>query len=361
MTWRQVFELRVMTLQVRAHPSGPVAEAFAARIQAREAESLSPLAARSYPADRREPAEPCGLRTPFQRDRDRIVHCKSVPPPEAQDPGVRRPRGRPLPHAPDPHARGHRRSRARSPARCASTRTSSRRSGSATTSATRPSATSARTILDRCCASASGASSATTSTRCGSSTALERTCNLTDPRSATGSCCHSGRRRPPATLEGRIVRIVDRVAYLNHDIDDALRAGVLEPRRCRPRRSPALGANGSERIDALVHDLVEHSERAGDIVQGDEAGGGDGRAARLHVRARLPGRGGAARAREDRARGRGSCSTIFCDRARRLAAAETAADADLARSRDRLHRGHDRPLRASAPSRSSASRGRSAL
>ena len=42
-----------------------------------------------------------------------------------------------------------------------------------------------------------------------------------------GIRCHSGRAPLPATLEGRIVRIVDRVAYINHDIDDALRAGVI--------------------------------------------------------------------------------------------------------------------------------------
>ena len=54
-----------------------VADAFAARVQAAEEQRLSPLAARSYPAVREHPEEDCGLRTPFQRDRDRIVHCKS--------------------------------------------------------------------------------------------------------------------------------------------------------------------------------------------------------------------------------------------------------------------------------------------
>ena len=38
---------------------------------------------------------------------------------------------------------------------------------------------------------------------------------------------HSGRAREPATLEGKIVRLVDRIAYINHDIDDAVRAGVI--------------------------------------------------------------------------------------------------------------------------------------
>src|SRR5215210_8267659 len=58
--------------------STPAVEpAFEARIRAWEEAALAPYAARSYPADR-ERAEPdCGLRTPFQRDRDRIVHCKA--------------------------------------------------------------------------------------------------------------------------------------------------------------------------------------------------------------------------------------------------------------------------------------------
>jgi dGTPase len=76
----------------------------------------------------------------------------------------------------------------------------------------------------------------------------------------------------PRTLEGRIVRLVDRVAYINHDIDDALRAGVLREGDLPHAPIAALGATGSARIDRLVHDLVEHSEQAGDIVQGDAIG-----------------------------------------------------------------------------------------
>ena len=76
----------------------------------------------------------------------------------------------------------------------------------------------------------------------------------------------------PATLEGRIVRIVDRVAYINHDIDDALRAGVLAESELPADAIAVLGETGSARIDALVHDLVETSEAAGDIVQGEAVG-----------------------------------------------------------------------------------------
>ena len=59
------------------HPRGPVADAFAAVVQAREELALSKRATRSYPALRAVAESDCGLRTPFQRDRDRIVHCKA--------------------------------------------------------------------------------------------------------------------------------------------------------------------------------------------------------------------------------------------------------------------------------------------
>jgi dGTPase len=95
--------------------------------------------------------------------------------------------------------------------------------------------------------------------------------NLTDDV-RDGILCHSGRAPMPRTLEGRIVRLVDRVAYINHDIDDAVRAGVLREDELPAGPIAVLGDTGSRRIDALVHDLVETSAVAGDIVQGHEAG-----------------------------------------------------------------------------------------
>jgi dGTPase len=95
--------------------------------------------------------------------------------------------------------------------------------------------------------------------------------NLTDDV-RDGILCHSGRAPRARTLEGRIVRIVDRVAYINHDIDDALRAEVLAPDALPVDAIAVLGPTGSKRIDTLVHDLVETSEAAGDIVQGEEVG-----------------------------------------------------------------------------------------
>jgi dGTPase len=86
-----------------------------------------------------------------------------------------------------------------------------------------------------------------------------------------GILTHTGAREP-ATLEGKIVRIVDRVAYINHDIDDAVRFGILDPGELPREEVALLGDRGSQRIDTLVHDLVETSERAGDIVQSEEIG-----------------------------------------------------------------------------------------
>jgi dGTPase len=68
------------------------------------------------------------------------------------------------------------------------------------------------------------------------------------------------------------VRLVDRVAYINHDIDDAIRAEILGPTELPRAELELLGETGSRRIDTLVHDLVEASAAAGDIVQSDEIG-----------------------------------------------------------------------------------------
>jgi dGTPase len=123
--------------------------------------------------------------------------------------------------------------------------------------------------------------------------------NLTD-EVRDGILTHTGPREP-ATLEGGIVRIVDRVAYINHDIDDAVRFGILDPAELPQDEVRLLGATGARRIDTLVHDLVEASANAGDIVQTEEVG-----SAMLALRRFMFERvylGPHARAEHDRARG----------------------------------------------------------
>ena len=124
--------------------------------------------------------------------------------------------------------------------------------------------------------------------------------NLTEPV-RDGILRHSSGAGEPATLEGKIVRLVDRIAYINHDIDDAVRAGVLGPDDLPLEEIAILGPTGSERIDTLVHDLVEHSEAPGTSSRA-RASAARCSPALVHVRTGLPRPAGARRAREDRAR-----------------------------------------------------------
>ncbi len=95
--------------------------------------------------------------------------------------------------------------------------------------------------------------------------------NLTE-QVRDGILNHTGPTKP-ATLEGRVVKLVDRVAYINHDIDDAVRAGILAEEDLPTKQIDLLGPTGAARIDTLVRDIVETSRQAGDIAQSDEIGG----------------------------------------------------------------------------------------
>jgi dGTPase len=70
----------------------------------------------------------------------------------------------------------------------------------------------------------------------------------------------------PATLEGQVARFADRIGYVNHDVDDALRAGILQPDELPREAVDVLGASHGERIDTLVRDLVDES-REGEEIQ----------------------------------------------------------------------------------------------
>jgi len=63
----------------------------------------------------------------------------------------------------------------------------------------------------------------------------------------------------PATLEGQIVKLADAVAYINHDLADAIRAGILSEQDVPSGVTSALGRTHSQRINALVLDIVDHS------------------------------------------------------------------------------------------------------
>jgi dGTPase len=253
--------------------SDSVAAAFEARIRAWEADNLSPLATPSYPARRALEEEPCRLRTPFQRDRDRIVHSKSF---------------RRLKHKTQvfvaPEGDHYRTRLTHTLEACGISRTVARalRLNEDLTEAIglghdlgHPAFGHAgEEALDRALREQFGRRFRHNEHSLRVVDVLERDglgLNLSDPV-RDGILHHTGPDEP-GTLEGRIVRLVDRVAYINHDIDDALRAGVLRESDLPGAEIAVLGETGSERIDLLVHDLVESSERAGDIVQGDEVGG----------------------------------------------------------------------------------------
>jgi len=81
---------------------------------------------------------------------------------------------------------------------------------------------------------------------------------------------HSG-DTPPGTLEGQCVAISDRIAYINHDIDDAIRAGVLLESDLPRAPLSVLGETHGERIDRMIRDIVARSEQGGWIRMSDEA------------------------------------------------------------------------------------------
>jgi dGTPase len=250
-----------------------VAAEFAARLAEHEERLLSPLAARSYPARRAHAEEDCSLRSPFQRDRDRIVHSKSFRRLTHKTQVFVSPRG------------DHYRTRLTHTLEVTTiSRTVARalRLNEDLTEAIGlghdlghpPFGHIGEEMLDECLRERFGLAFRHYEHSLRIVEHLERDgrgLNLTE-QVRDGIARHSSRTDPPATLEGRIVRVIDRVAYINHDIDDALRAGLLGEHELPSEPLAVLGHTGSARIDALVHDMVEHSERAGDIVQGPEAG-----------------------------------------------------------------------------------------
>ena len=238
---------------------------FQETIRAREG-FLSPFAARSLETRGRElPEESCEVRTEFQRDRDRIVHSKPF----------RRLKGKTQVFI-DPEGDHYR----------------TRMTHTLETSAiSRVVARALRLNEDLVEAIGLGHDMGHTPfghageealdialhERCGRhfrhnehSLVIARRLNLTH-EVCDGIPTHTGEREPE-TLEGKIVRIVDRVAYINHDIDDAIRFGILVPGDLPQEEIALLGDTGASRIDALVHDLVETSAQAGDIRQSDEVG-----------------------------------------------------------------------------------------
>ncbi len=64
----------------------------------------------------------------------------------------------------------------------------------------------------------------------------------------------------PRTLEGQVVRISDKIGYVNHDIQDSIRAGILNPNELPKDAIEAFGQTSSERIGSLIRDVIENSD-----------------------------------------------------------------------------------------------------
>jgi dGTPase len=76
--------------------------------------------------------------------------------------------------------------------------------------------------------------------------------------------------RMPSTMEGKIVRLSDKIAYINHDIDDAIRARVLLEEDIPKEYREILGDTTRKRLDTLIHNIVTNSLGKNDIVMSDE-------------------------------------------------------------------------------------------
>ena len=245
--------------------AGPTRDAFESRIRTLE-ERLSPFAVRSYETRGRElPEEASPVRTPFQRDRDRIVHSKPF----------RRLKGKTQVFI-DP-AGDHYRTRM--------THTLE------TTAISRVVARALRLNEDLVEAIGLGHDMGHTPFGHAGEDALddavrerfarrfhhnEQSLRIAQSLNLTYEVCdgiltHTGEQEP-ATLEGKIVRVVDRVAYINHDIDDAVRYGLLSETDLPHDEIAVLGPTGTARIDTLVQDIVEASDGVDDIRQSAEVG-----------------------------------------------------------------------------------------
>ncbi|MBE6611277.1 MAG: deoxyguanosinetriphosphate triphosphohydrolase [Ruminococcaceae bacterium] len=225
---------------------------LAARLRERRESMLSPYACRESDSRGREaPLPPSGVRGEFQRDRDRIIHAKSF---------------RRLMHktqvflAPEVE---HYRTRL-----------------THTLEVTQIARTLARALFlneDLCEAAALGHDLGHTPFGHIGESAIQKYClpgfthyeqslrvvekleklNLTwEVRD--GIVNHQGEHLA-ATLEGQIVKFADRIAYINHDIDDAVRAGILHPDEIPENLRRILGTTHSERINTMVMSVIEES------------------------------------------------------------------------------------------------------
>ena len=238
-----------------------------AALAAREAATLSPYAFRSADtAGRAHPCTPCDFRTEFQRDRDRIIHSQSFRRLMYKTQVFLAPAG------------DHYRTRlthtlevtqiARTIARAlALNEDLTEAIGLAHDLGHTPFGHAGEVVMRQCFDPAF-------SHNLQGVRVVERLENNGKGLNLTaevreGIACHSG-PTVPSTLEGRVVRISDRIAYINHDIDDALRAGILQHEEIPAAIRAVLGQTHGARINTMVSSVVRASAGQPDVLMEPE-------------------------------------------------------------------------------------------
>jgi len=92
--------------------------------------------------------------------------------------------------------------------------------------------------------------------------------NLTE-EVCDGILCHTGDQMPK-TLEGKIIRLADKIAYINHDIDDSIRSGELKEEQIPKKYTDILGKTNSARINTMIAAVIEESTDKPDIIMNEQ-------------------------------------------------------------------------------------------
>lgn len=235
----------------------------------REENTLGPYAARSAGTKGRQRPEPkCDIRTDFQRDRDRIIHSKAFRRMKHKTQVFISPEG------------DHYRTRLTHTLEVSQIARTIARALQLNEDLTEaialghdlghtPFGHAGERMLDRLCRDTGGFAHNEQSLR-----VVERLekdgmgLNLTwEVRNGILNHRTSG---SPETLEGKVVQLSDKIAYTNHDIDDAFRAGLLHPEDIPGEITEKIGTTSSSRINAMIRDTIRGSMGQGDILMGDE-------------------------------------------------------------------------------------------
>jgi len=251
---------------------GDLEGAIRLRSEEIEALTLSPFAQRSADAARDRDEAPCPIRTAYQRDRDRIIHCKAF---------------RRLKHktqvfiSPEGDHYRTRLTHTLEVAQIARTIARGLRLNEDLTEAVAlghdlghtPFGHAGEAILDEVVRRCGGAGfhHSLQSVRVVDELEGEGGLNLTQAV-RDGIKYHSPGYDQPATAEGRVVRLADRIAYINHDIDDSLRAGILGPDELPPECLDVLGTTHRRRIDTMVRDVISASAGRAEVAMSGAVG-----------------------------------------------------------------------------------------